>query len=256
VGSELHASASGLLWRNSGQPAPRWPLEQAEGYCATCGAPIREGVPTEAINNPTFSRHGDYWRFGSHVCAACAWLYGLGKAKPGNLIAYGGQVASPLIAPGERVSWGELLPVLAALPDGAPVAGVMTTDVKPRLWPETPLTTRAAFALYVHAPEYDHSGPTRFNPAAALEAMRLLVQALSRGFTKRDCHLGLLRNYAAAARDLAATVELEALLVRHRPEAHFLPALIAAQKGEAYVGDASAPAAARRQARQDGLGLL
>lgn len=226
-------SASQHTWTAAGSPAHPYTEEHSATLCATCAAPITSGVPLAQIETPTTANHADYFRFGSkHVCQACAWLYAAGKGRPGNYIATTGRMEYAVISLESVVTdkrpWIEVLADVAAMPPETPVAGVMTTDVKPRLWPRVRLATCGNFGLYVHAPDYDVSEWRGFSLAACLDLIGIMVKPLAAGYAKASLYHGLLRDYARASRDPARALAWDATLAPHRSQPHFLPALIAA----------------------------
>ena len=231
-------TASQLIWINAERPLPKWRPESIKGVCATCAAPIAEGVPTTAVNNPTFSQHADFWRYGTHVCPACAWLYGAGKGRPGNVLAYGDRLEYLVISTSSVVvnkrPWLHVLPDLLTLPLDAEVVGVLTTDVKPRVWPRMVLSTVGAPTLYVHAAEYDISAPVTLDVQRWLTLAQTIGKALDIGYTKKSVQHTLTRDYPRFIKNLEVSRELEDTFapVRHTPE--FVPALIIAQKGESF----------------------
>lgn len=255
-------TAPQLLHRNLGHPPPKWPLEPYAGHCATCGAPVAEGVPTAQIDNPTFSRHSEFFR-GSHVCVACAWLYSDPKgirsgdpdtqgAKHRAWLAYGDVALWPTVsqdaATPKRPSWRSLLGVLEALPPSTPVAGLLTKDTKPRLWPMVQLTTRARFGLYVHLPELDLSAYTPLDLPRLIEACALVEEGQRLGYSTYQgqglspyYQGSLYLDHTLALATLTETRELETALATHRP----YPELKAAQL------IATLPAKERKDAQRD-----
>jgi len=228
-------SPSELIWRAAGSPLPKWPMEPARlGVCATCGAPIREGVSHEAINSESFAGHADYLAFGTHVCPACAWLYGLGRSKPGNVLAVGGALYHPMLSRESarkegRPTWLEALEEASQAPPDTPVTGVMTVDPKPRLWPRARVGSRGGvFYLYVHNPDWDVSQLVGFDLDRALELVPRLQKVLALGFSKRSVFWDLLRDHKRARKDLRGALALERELARLRPEPEFVVALMAA----------------------------
>lgn len=194
-------TSSEFIWRAAGRPEAKWPSELADGFCSTCGALIDQGVPIEKINNVSFSQHADFFRFGSHVCQACAWMYSYPKQNHRNLLAVG-PIEMPILfwpmiswesATDERPSWYDLLKkvLVQSAPDDL-LTGVLTTDPKPRLWPRTRMATTKCFGLYVHAPAIDQSGYLSFDLRRVLEIADLVCKALSMGFKKyiRSASLG------------------------------------------------------------------
>jgi len=242
-------SHTSLMHAAAGHPAHGLETTpSASGVCATCGASICAGVPISAIETPTTSGHADLFRFGGqHVCDACAWLFGAGKGRPGNFVATPLRLEYTVISLESVVEdkrpWLTVLRELAEMPADTPVTGVMTTDVKPRLWHRCRLATIGRFGLYVHAPEYDVSEWRDFDLRACLAVIDLMLAPLRAGFAKASVYHGLLRDYARASRDLPQVMAWDAALAPHRQQSHFLPALIAAgvTKGEKTDGRTARP---------------
>lgn len=256
-------SAPQLIWRNAGEPPHRYREEAYVGPCATCAAAISTGISTEQINNPTFSNHAEFFRFGTHVCRGCAWLYGIGKGRPGNIMAAGDALYRPVIskksATEERPTWLEVLGGLSEVSSGDWVAGVLTTDTKPRVWPRMRLASLGDFGLYIHAPEYSVSEYRSFALADLLDTSGVIRGSLDMGFTKQRIHAGLLSDFSRAKKNMKEVMQLEMLLqtLRHRPE--FIPALIATYKGldkenevHGVSGRTDGAGEAGGQARKDG----
>lgn len=229
-------TATQHTWTAAGQPPHGYPVEPApDGRCATCGGAHQDGhaVPLAAIETPTMAAHGDNFRtWGKHVCHACAWLYQAGKGRPGNFIALPDRYEETVISLDSVVAnkrpWITILRELATLPPETPITGVMTTDVKPRLWPRMRLTTLGQMGLYLHAPDYDVSAWTRFDLHACLDAIGAMLPALAAGYPKARLYHGLWTDGKRAIKDPAATLALETAIAPHRGHDHFLPALIAA----------------------------
>lgn len=226
-------SASQHTWIAAGYPSHAYTGEPCAGVCATCATPIMDGVPLRQIETPTTANHADYFRFGSkHVCHACAWLYAAGKGRPGNYIATPGGVEYTVISLDSVVAdkrpWIKVLADISAMPLETPVAGVMTTDVKPRLWPRVRLATVGSFGLYVHAPDYDVSEWREFSLAACLDLIAIMVEPLAAGYAKASLYHGLLRDHARSSRDPSRAMAWDVRLSEHRGQPHFIPALIAA----------------------------
>ena len=193
-------SAPDLVWRNAGKPKHKYAEEKYEGVCATCAAPIEVGVSAEQINNPTFSNHSEFFKFGTHVCRACAWLYGDPKRTHRNVLAVGDELWWPMISVENaqkqgRTSWRDLLLAVdlwsdpafgseAELPPDAPICGVLTTDPKPRNWPRMRLSTVRAPMLYVYAPAFDVSSLVSIDLSILGEIMDLIAEAQELGFAR------------------------------------------------------------------------
>lgn len=226
-------SAPQHVWRTAGCPAHKYGEEEHSGVspnCATCAVGIESGVPASQINNKTFANHAEFFKFGTHVCSACAWLYGVGKGNPGNVIAIGEEYLRPVISPDsateERPTWFGLLQRIAEMDRETPVAGVLTTDVKPRLWPRMRLASVGSFGLYVHCPDYDVSEYRNLDMALLLQATEPVREALGRGWSKTRIHHGLLSDYTKAKKDLEGVMRLEGHLQDIREWPEFVPALI------------------------------
>lgn len=198
--------------------------------CATCGIQTNSGIPISSIENPTFSQHADFMRYSKHVCYGCAWLYWSGKGKPGNFIAAGGQYHQLVISHEsvveDKMPWIKRLKMVAQMPFETLVSGVLTTDVKPRLWPRTRLATVGDFGLYVHAPDYDLSDYVRFDLHKCLALSESFSPILVSGFAKMSIYHGLLRDYARAGKNLAQTIGWENQIKSIRATPEFIPALL------------------------------
>lgn len=226
-------SASSHTWQAAGQPAHPYKEEAISSRCATCGDSLAVGVPLADIETPTMANHADYFCYGTkHVCRACAWFFTIGKGRPGNFLACGDRLEYLVISlesvVADKRPWLTALSELAGLPPETLVTGVMTTDVKPRLWPRARLATVGSFGLYVHAPDYDVSGWREFELSACIATIEVMRGPLRAGYAKTSLYHGLFRDYARACRDPAQAAEWDKHLARHRQAAHFLPALIAA----------------------------
>ena len=228
-------STSTLAWQGAGSPTQeKFKTTTYQGCCATCGVPINgEAVAISEIDNPTFSNHADFFPFpGKHVCPACAWLYGAGKAKPGNFIAtptsYEQAVISMDSVVDDKRPWLHILTDIATLPSDTPVTGVLTTDVKPRLWTRARVSTVGRFGLYVHAPDFDLSDHIDFSLPDLLGIVDAMRPALLAGYAKASLYHGLMRDYARAQKHMAQALEWEQALMPLRGNPAFLPALLVA----------------------------
>ncbi len=218
----------------AGHPPHGYTETATGGRCATCGGDLHGvGITLADIETPTMASHADNFRvWGKYCCRACAWLYHAGKGRPGNFIALPWQYEETVISLESVVAnkrpWLAVLRELSAVPPETPITGVMTTDVKPRLWPRMRLASIGAAGLYVHAPDYDVSAWIRFDLGACLNAIDAITPALAAGYAKARCYHGLLTDSRRALRDPAAALALDAAIAVHRGRDHFLPALIAA----------------------------
>ena len=226
-------SASQIAWSAAGKPLHGYESLQVDAPCATCGFKGDLGVSLKAIETPTTSGHADLFRFGTqHVCPACTWLFAAGKGKPGNYIAAGERFEYAVISLESVVEdkrpWIDILRDLCDLPASAPVAGVMTTDVKPRLWHRVRPASIGKFGLYLHCPDYDVSEWRSFDLRACLDLIEQMISPLTAGFAKASLYHGLLRDFSRANKDMAQAMHWEMQLHAQRTTPHFLPALIAA----------------------------
>jgi hypothetical protein len=227
-------NAQELMYSSAGnQPLEKFKTEPHEGLCATCGSKISDGVPNKEIAGTTFSQHADFLRFGTHICVSCAWLYQ--ESNLGNVIALGNDVYRPLIAVDaareqNRMSWRGVFREAATREVGTPVAGILTTDVKPRFFPRVRMASIKQFGLYVHCPDYDVSEYRTFDLIRTLELIDVIQQALKLGFSKRACFFGLMRDFKRAQQQFESILELESRLQMARLESAFIPALLASSK--------------------------
>lgn len=236
-------TAPQLAHAGAGYPAHAYRTEPADGHCTSCGAAIDGiGIPLDAVETPTMAAHGDNFRaWGKHICPACAWFYGIGKGRPGNFLATPQRFEACVISLDSVVAdkrpWITVLRELATLPADTPVTGVMTTDVKPRVWPRCRVASVGAMGLMLHAPDYDVSAWTPFSLAACLDLIAHMLPPLAAGYAKASLYRGLWRDHKRAVKDPAAVLAWEQTLAPHRTAPHFLPALIAAgiAKGDRHV---------------------
>lgn len=227
-------SAPVLIHRAAGYPLHKYAEEPHDGVCATCATAIEVGVSTESINNPTFANHAEFFKFGTYVCRACAWMYGDPKRTHRNVLVVGDELWWPMIsadsATDERPSWGGLFGLLYHEPEDyppdIPMTGVLTTDPKPRLWPRSRLASIGSPGLYVHAPDYDVSEWRTFDLEHLIECARRIRPALLTGYAKTRIYTGLLSDYAKAKKDLDAAISMERRLQEVRGSPEFVPALI------------------------------
>lgn len=198
-------TAPELIWAAFGRPAPegktggQYKFEPADGHCATCSAPLARGVPfdprrgVKGIDNETFSGHGEYAKWGTHVCPACAWLYGDPKRTHRSILAVGDTAWWPTIAkPIEgRPRWRRILrKIVDAAPD-TPMAGILTTDPKPRLWPRIKTASCGQPGLYIHVPEHDISAWHALDIRAVALSLAAVDAAVAAGATKTAALRGL-----------------------------------------------------------------
>lgn len=226
-------SPSQLAWTAAGNPAHGLRVIDNEGVCAVCATRVIKCVALDEIETPTTSDHANIFRHSRDgVCEACAWLFMAGKGRPGNYIATPDRMEYAVISlesvVADKRPWLAILRELATRASDTPVCGVMTTDVKPRLFPRTRIATIGTFGLYVHALDYDVSEWRAFDLPRCLEIIEAMLPALAAGFAKRAVFGGLLSDHARASADIAGAVSLETTLASMRGDPAFLPALIAA----------------------------
>lgn len=233
-------SAPQLLHAALGHPAPKWPLEPHEGRCLTCGEPITEGVEFERrINLKTFSNHTVLTRWGTHACAACAWLYSDAKSKHKAWAVAGSQAWWPVINTAsvtpERPQWLTVLEAIAGMPPETPVALLLTTDPKPRLWHNVIVTSPTNPLAYLHNPDLDVSDNVRLDLPETIRLTRLVAHAQALGFSKISAYHGLTREYPRLLKHAPDSLELERSLSTARGTRELQVAVTIAQK-EHHLG--------------------
>lgn len=229
----MFKTASMIAYEGAGRPEIIYPTVSHSGHCACCGGVIEgEAVPISEIENPTFTQHGDFLAHGKYVCPACAWLFGAGKGKPGNFIAtpmrYEQTVISLKSVVYNKRPWQTVIREVAAMPKNTPVCGVLTTDVKPRLWPRMRAATVGAFGLYVHSPDDDLSDYIDM-PIDDLSAIiDIVLPALALKFSKQNLRHGLYQNQKIFQKHFSAAVALERQIAPWRVHPAFIPAVLMA----------------------------
>lgn len=227
-------TAPQLLHAALGNPPGKWPLEPHTGLCCTCGAPITKGVEFEAnINLKTFSNHTTLTRWGTHACPACAWLYSDAKSKHRAWAAAGNTAWFPMInndsATSERPQWLTTLRALNDLPPSTPIAMLITTDPKPRLWHHVLISSPPTPLAYLHNPDLDISCNVRIHLPTVINHALLIGAAMHLGFSKRSAQLGLYREHRRMLKQPAA-ITLETFMQPHRGTPEYNVALTIAQK--------------------------
>lgn len=205
-------------------------IETVNCICSTCAAEISRAVPISKIENPAFSQHSDFLRYSKHVCVACAWLYWSGKGKPGNFVAannrYDQLVISHESVVEDKEPWFKALNRITDMPLDTLVCGVLTTDVKPRLWPRTRLATVGNFGLYIHAQDYDLSAYVEFDLFECLRISDLMRNPLVAGYSKTSIYHGLLTDFARSSKNPRQSLAWESSLKECRSNPAFIPALL------------------------------
>lgn len=225
-----------LIWTAAGRPDQKHPTDPATGRCMICGTEIDgEAVTAKRIIKSTTVGDSQLFRFrqATHFCIPCAWLMEIGKGRPGNFIAseptgFELAVISVESVVRDKRPWLHIVRDLQQLPSDTPITGVLTTDVKIRLWHRCQIATVGDFGLYVHAPDYDVSEWRNFDLGSLLSTIDTLLPILLAGYAKSAIYHSLFNDYKRASRDPAEALRLESTLacLRQRPE--FLPALLMA----------------------------
>ena len=236
-------TAPQLMWLAFGARSPegktggQYRLEKAAGACATCAALIEEGVPfaprrgVNGIDNATFSGYAEYARWGTHVCAACAWLFGDPKRMHRAMLVVGDHGWWPTIAQTieGRPRWRRALREIALAPPDTPMTGILTTDPKPRLWPRVQLATCGAPGLYLHIPEQDISTWRAFDLRRIAVALAAVDRAIAAGATKTAALRGLWASPKLADKlGIGMVAALEDRLAPLRGEVEFSVAVVIA----------------------------
>ncbi len=229
-------TAPQIAWHGAGRPALGYDVTTHHGHCATCGAAI-DGVAVhiKEIECPTLTQHADFMAHGQHVCPACAWLFGAGKGKPGNFIATPAKYEQAVISLSSVVEdkrpWLTIIREIAKLPSDTPVCGVLTTDVKPRLWPRMQAATVGAFGLYVYSPDDDLSAFVPMDLSELLQAIDTIIPAMEAKFSKTEIKRGLFSNLKKCQKNLTVAMELEQQIASLRKLNSFIPAVLMAGVG-------------------------
>lgn len=229
-------SATRLSWNAAGKPsiASKFKVETGEGVCATCGDTLSgEAVTVSSIDNSAFSeRHESFRLISKFVCMPCAWMYGAGRSKPGNFFSTTDKFEQAVISlesvvKGKR-PWVEILREASVMPKDTECTGVLTTDVKPRLWPRARLATVGNFGLFVHAPDYDTSHWVDFDLFDMLRIVDLVTPILALGFAKASLYHGLLRDFQRFTKNPQQVIDAELAISELRKSPAFLPAILVA----------------------------
>lgn len=241
-------NAPTLCWEAAGRPEihKKFKIEPAVCLCATCGTALSgDAVTASSVDNSAFSeRHESFKYKSAHVCIPCAWLYGAGPSKPGNFFCTPDRFEQTVISLESVVEdkrpWLHALQEAATLPPDTPCAGVLTTDVKPRLWPRAQLAAVGSFGLFVHAPDYDTSHFISFDLQECLHIIELVRPALLAGFAKTSLYHGLLRDYQRFSKNPDTALSIEQSIAGLRKSPAFLPAILIAGVTKEEIKNATA----------------
>lgn len=228
---------SRLIWQHSGSPAPSLPLEPITGYCATCGQPITEGLQIDKLGLVELSGGSDFFKFGTHLCGSCTWLYLNHRSQPHSFFATEISLLWPVVsaAVAERPTWQAVLSSFIHYSDDTPVAALLTTNSKPRVWPYARMSTRGNFRMYVNAPDYDIARMLSPDFGLLMELYSEIDDLMALGYTKRSILTGLYSARKVFNKDPKA-LQHERNIAKYRNDtsikAHdtFLLALITAPK--------------------------
>lgn len=223
-----------MIYAAAGKPeiSKRFTVHEDSCLCSTCGDQIDgECITVKSLDKSTFSERAESFKFATDsICLGCAWLYGAGPSKPGNFFStnekYEQAVISLESVVEDKRPWLDILTDASKLDGDTPCTGVLTTDVKPRLWPRAQIASIEQFGLYVHAPEYDTSEWISFSLSECLSISELIASALVRGFAKASVYHGLMRDYQRFSKEPEGVLSLELDLSRVRCSPAFLPALL------------------------------
>lgn len=226
---------SQLIWRNSGSPATEHKsvLAAELASCGTCGGTSERWISSASIVTPTFGNHADFLR-GNFVCQACAWLFCIGKARPGNVLAYDDIALFPVLSAlgvsEGRPRMSDALKSFAMRPNSTDCVAIITTDTKPRVWPRARMASRRYFGCYIHAGEYDTSGFRHADLDGILSAVKVIASALTTPLkcSKALIRRGLFTDAEKLTKNGALVSRIEAALRPLRDTPEFLPALIVA----------------------------
>jgi hypothetical protein len=245
--------APALAWHAAGSPAPTWPVEPVPvAACACCGTPAMTSIPIARFVSETYSQPADFLPFGERVCPACAWWHSETKQRHRSWLTDGARLWWPILSAetaaaepdaalrvaGQRPAWRDLLRHVATLPAATPLAGLLTTDPKPRLWPRVRAGTVGRALLYVHStgdksPVGDVSAGVACDLREVARLLGVIEPPLAAGWTKRALGRGLLTDHARATRNLAGTLALERVLAGERGTPAWSVALLVAGKDAA-----------------------
>lgn len=159
-------------------------------------------------------------------------MYGEPKRHHRGVLALGGRIAWSLLGtkpdgdrPRWRQMWGDVARMAKVAPD-TPMTGVLTTDVKPRLWPRCRPATASRPGVYLHSPDHDWSAWVDLDLGRVAACMSTLDYAVSIGASKLACWSGLGLNTKLIDKHPEAVERIEAALERHKGSAELLVAVL------------------------------
>lgn len=236
-------TAQQLMWKAFGSRAPEgktgslYAFEPADGRCATCAAKITSGVPfasrrgVRGVDNATFYGYPEFVRWGMHVCAGCAWLYGDPKRTGRGMLVVGESGWWPTISQvmDGRPRWRGVLREIAIADPRTPMTGVLTTDPKVRLWPKAMIASCGRPGLYLHSSDDNVSRWAEFSIGRIASVLMCVDWALAAGATKADVRRGLETSTKLVDRyGIGAVAKMESRLSNHRGSNEFIIAILVA----------------------------
>ena len=228
-----------LLWKALGYPSNKYEKSTitSDCVCASCCKELKVGstsVHITQVIGDTMANQSQFLRYGRHICFACANMYSDSKAMHRGFIVAGETVFFPMIswdsATVERPNWLEALKIINAIDDkNTPCWSVMTTDPKPRLFPNAMLTSVGNFGAYVHAPDYDVSRFVMLSIPTVISTADSIIELLKLGFIKKTISESLVLDSKMVKKiGFKEVFRLEQNLKEFRKKPEFFPALIAA----------------------------
>lgn len=212
---------------------PDAPPGSESGVCALCGYEgsgqyRRDDVLDILTSNVTAIFELRY----DHICGPCYGLWSKPKHWHRGILATPGQAVFPVIsnesATEERPTWSQ---AFRSLQPEQPRAIILTTDPKKRVWPFARVSSGPVCSIYIHDPSRGISENSSATIPRLRQALNLVEQAYSFGFSKPFIARSLIGCQKAILQiGLDAALALEHRLSAIRNEPEFLPALIVAQK--------------------------
>ena len=226
-----------LLWNALGCPTNKYEKTTiaSDCVCASCCKELKTGdlaVHLTQIIGDTMANQSQFLRYGKHICQACAAMYSDSKAMHRGFIVAGKTVFFPMIswdsATAERPNWFDALKIISTLDKDVPTWCVLTTDPKPRLFPNAMLTSVGNFGAYVHAPDYDVSRFLMLSISDILTIAEMIIELLKLGFIKKTIAENLVLDSKMVKKiGFKEVLKFEQDLKAFRKKPEFIPALIA-----------------------------
>lgn len=214
---------------------PDAPAGNHAGLCAICGTLDNGCWPRNDILDKTSANLTAIFDLNQDlVCRHCCAIWREPKKYHRAIYADTTQVLFPVIsresATDTRPVWSDL--IAAGLNDG-PRVMVLTTDPKKRVWPFARVSHGDTAVIYVHDPSRGVSGNVAVSVARLRQALAAIETAYVAGFPKPVIEASLWSSPRTVTQvGLPEARRLEAALINLRDTPEFIPALIAAQKGD------------------------